>query len=108
MKRVVIVGAGVAGLSAAFTLQEQAKEQGMELECILVEKNLHFGGKMFTEKVQGYTVEAGPDCFIAEKPSVTRLSEKLGISDRLLNSNENNKGTFVYSGGGGCISSPTG
>lgn len=99
MKRVVIVGAGVAGLAAAFTLQEKAKEQGLDLECVLVEKNQHFGGKMFSEKIGGFTVEAGPDCFIAEKPSVIKLSEQLGITHRLLNSNENNKGTFVYSGG---------
>lgn len=95
MKKVIIIGAGAAGLSAARTI----KDSGGQVDYLLIEQAAHPGGKMFTEEIDGFRIEAGPDCFISEKPSVLRLTEKLGFADRLLNSNENNKGTFVFSEG---------
>lgn len=99
MKKVVIVGAGVAGLSAAFNIQEKSKQNGQKVDYLLVEKDRHLGGKLITEKLEGFLIEGGPDCFVSEKPAVLQLSAQLGIKDRLLTSNEDNKGTFVLSGG---------
>lgn len=85
-------------MSAAFNLQEQSKQKGQKLDYLLVEKD-HLGGKLITEKIKGFLIEGGPDCFVSDKPSVLQLSARLGIKDRLLPSNEDNKGTFVLSGG---------
>ena len=98
MKRVVIVGAGVTGLSAAYNLQEKLRQNGEQVDYLLVEKD-HLGGKIISEKVEGFLIEGGPDCFVSDKPAVLQLSSRLNIKDRLLTSNDENKGTFVLSGG---------
>ena len=67
MKRIAIVGGGISGLSAAFVL-EQRRRLGAELEYVLFESSPRFGGVIHTELVDGCVVEAGPDCFLTEKP----------------------------------------
>jgi len=98
MKKVIIVGGGITGLTAAFQLQEKAKEFGIPLDFMLVEKSAALGGKLVSEMENGFLFEGGPDCFVREKPSVVQLAERLGISDKLLPSNDASTGTFVLSG----------
>jgi oxygen-dependent protoporphyrinogen oxidase len=99
MKKVVVIGGGITGLAAAYTVQEKAKEAGAEIDYLLVEKEEWLGGKILTEQVDGFTVEGGPDCFLAEKPYVGQWAAKLGIEDRLMCSNEATKRTYVLSQG---------
>jgi oxygen-dependent protoporphyrinogen oxidase len=95
---VVIVGGGISGLSAAYFLQEKVRESGEEVETLLVEKDQHLGGSILTEKVDGFVIEGGPDCFLSEKPWTLKLCARLGIEDQLLNTNENRR-TFILSHG---------
>lgn len=96
MKKIVIIGAGITGLAAAHKLQ-QAKEKGEDIDYLLIEKNSAVGGKIITDTIDGFVIEGGPDCFVAEKPSAFQLTSELGIDDRLLPSNESTAGTFIYS-----------
>jgi oxygen-dependent protoporphyrinogen oxidase len=98
MKRVLVVGGGISGLSTAYFLQEKIRESGEPIETLLVEKGQHLGGSILTEKVNGFIIEAGPDCFLSEKPWTLRLCERLGIEDEALNTNENRR-TFILSRG---------
>ncbi len=98
MKTVVIVGGGIAGLAAAFHLQEKARA-GAPVRYVLLEREPRLGGKILTERVDGFLLDGGPDCFVSEKPGVFELAARLGIEHRLLPSNEEHKGTFVLSGG---------
>jgi oxygen-dependent protoporphyrinogen oxidase len=98
VKRVVIVGGGISGLSAAYFLQEKVRESGEEVETLLVEKDQHLGGSILTEKIDGFVIEGGPDCFLSEKPWTLKLCARLGIEDQLLNTNENRR-TFILSHG---------
>ncbi len=98
MKRIVIIGGGIAGLSAAYSLREHQKP-GEEFEVILLEKNPNAGGNIKTEKINGFIIEGGPDCFLSEKPWAMELCKRLGLGDRLLPTNEANRKTFVLSGG---------
>lgn len=97
MKKVVVIGGGVSGIGAALALQERI-EQGAKVDYVLIEKSDYLGGKVVSVEVDGFLIEGGPDCFIAEKPWVGKMAEKLGIEDRLLPSSEASKGTFVFSG----------
>lgn len=97
-KKILVVGGGITGLSAAFSLQ-QAKERGADIEYLLVEKEPKLGGKIITDTIDGFVIEGGPDCFMAEKPSVLQLTKQLGIEDTLLPSNESSAGTFIFSAG---------
>lgn len=98
-KHVVIVGGGIAGLATAFALQERAVEQGVSMRCTVLEEASEWGGKILTRRVGDLLIEAGPDSFLSQKPWGLELCAKLGLSDQLINTNEANKKTFVYSRG---------
>lgn len=98
MKRIVIIGGGIAGLAAAYALREQAGAANERLEVMLLEKRERLGGNIRTEKADGFLIEGGPDCFLSEKPWAMELCGKIGISDKFLPTNEGHKKTFVLSG----------
>jgi len=98
MKRVVVIGGGIAGLSAAYSLREHQKP-GQDFEIVILEKNPNVGGNIRTEKVNGFLVEGGPDCFLSEKPWAMELCKRLGLGAELLPTNEKDRKTFVLSGG---------
>ncbi len=99
MKRVVIIGGGISGLSTALYLKEQAASAGHEIEYLLIEKGGRLGGNILTEKVDGFLIEGGPDCFLSEKPWAAQLCRHLGLGDQIMPTTEENKGTFVLSKG---------
>lgn len=96
MKKVVVIGGGLTGLSAAYAIEEEIKK-GTPIDYVLIESSNRLGGKVYTENVDGFNVEVGPDCFLSEKPWVGQLANRLGIEDKLLPSNEASKGTYVVS-----------
>ena len=94
MKRVAIVGGGIAGLSAAYYL-EKARRNGAELEWTLLEKSGRLGGVIRTEHREGYILEAGPDSFLTEKPDASQLCRELGIVGELIPSNDFQRKTYI-------------
>jgi oxygen-dependent protoporphyrinogen oxidase len=84
MKRIVVVGGGIAGLAAAHRIVELENEKALGVEVLLLEASLRPGGAIETERVGDFIVEAGPDSFITEKPWALRLCERVGLSSRLL------------------------
>jgi oxygen-dependent protoporphyrinogen oxidase len=99
IKRVVIVGGGIAGLSTAFALLEEAKALGEPVQCTVLEAQPKWGGKIYTTRVEGLIVEGGPDSFLSIKPWGLGLVEKLGLSSQLINTNQGQSKTFAYSRG---------
>jgi oxygen-dependent protoporphyrinogen oxidase len=98
MKRVAIIGGGITGLTAAYHLQT-ARQTGLKVDFVLIEKEKRLGGKILTERTDGFIIDKGPDCFLSEKPGVIELAKKLDLVNRLLPSNEANKRTFILSSG---------
>ncbi|MDY6833836.1 MAG: protoporphyrinogen oxidase [Chloroflexota bacterium] len=99
MKKVAVVGAGIAGLSAAYFLEKRAQEAGIELAIDLIEKSGRVGGSILSEKIGDFVIEGGPDCVFSEKPAALELCEKLELESQLVKTNEEKKGTSVYSRG---------
>ena len=95
-RTVVIVGGGIAGLSTAFALQEQAAAAGVPLACTLLEAASAWGGKILTHRINDLVIEAGPDSFLSQKPAGLELCGKLGLSERLINTNETSKKASVF------------
>ncbi len=93
--RVVIVGGGIAGLAAAYYLQEKTRARGMALQYTLVESAPRWGGKILTEKFDDFIIEAGPDSFLTQRPAALELCRQLGLSDRLIGTNDGRRKTFV-------------
>lgn len=81
MKRLVIVGGGIAGLSAAWRASRSA---GSGLRITVFEKEERLGGKIRTDAVGPYVLEQGPDSFLTTRPEAVRLCDELGISGQLV------------------------
>ena len=97
MKRVVIIGGGIAGLSTAYSLIEHSRLKGVKDPHItIIEKSANLGGNIKTEKIDGFLVEGGPDCFLSEKPWAMELIKRLGIETSLLPTRKPRGKTFVY------------
>ena len=94
MKRIAIIGGGISGLSAAFTL-EQRSASGVPLEYTLYESSPSFGGVLRTDRVEGCIVEAGPDSFLTEKPWASDLCRQVGLGDQLIGSNDADRKTYI-------------
>ncbi len=93
--RVAIVGGGIAGLAAAYYLQEGAREAGVPLEYSLIESDPRLGGKIVTYQQDGFVVEGGPDSFLTQKPWAVELCRRLGIEDRLIGTNEASRKVYI-------------
>ena len=96
MKRVVIIGGGIAGLATAYSLREHSDAP---FEIRLIERKDRLGGNIRTERENGFLIEGGPDCFLSEKPWAMELCKRVGLGDELLPTNEQNRKTFVLSRG---------
>jgi oxygen-dependent protoporphyrinogen oxidase len=92
--RIAIIGGGIAGLAAAFEL-EQARKAGTQLEYTLFEAGDRLGGSLGSETVNGSVLERGPDSFLTEKPAAAELCRELGLGDQLLSSNDAARKTYI-------------
>lgn len=95
MKQILIIGGGIAGLAAAHSLQKQAREAGQAIHATVLEASNQWGGKISTERVDGYVIEGGPDTFLATKPWGVALCRELGLGERLHGTNPQQKSTYV-------------
>lgn len=78
MKRVVVVGAGISGLSLAFELQR------IGVSVLVLESERRAGGKIETDRRDGYICERGPASYLDRHNSIAPLARSLGIEGRVL------------------------
>lgn len=104
---VAIVGGGITGLTSAFYLQKIAQEKNLPIDVKLIEASHRLGGKMQTVVRDGFTIERGPDSFLARKTSIVRLAKEVGMEDQLVHNSTGKSYVLVnnklYSMPGGSI-----
>ena len=83
-QKIIIIGGGIAGLTSAFYLQKAIQEENLPIELKLIEASHRLGGKMQTVIRDGFTIERGPDSFLARKLSISRLAKEVGMEDQLV------------------------
>ncbi|MEK7748351.1 MAG: protoporphyrinogen oxidase [Nitrospirota bacterium] len=98
-KKIIIIGGGITGLSTAYFLEEQSKASGIPVDCILIESNERFGGKIITDRINDFVIEGGPDSFLSKKPWGLALCRKLGLTDRIIQTNPTHKEIYLLSDG---------
>ncbi len=76
---VIILGAGITGLSAAWYLEKKGYTN-----ITILEEAPRAGGKIQTLDEDGFLVEKGPDSFVITKPYATNLIHELGLDDQLI------------------------
>ena len=94
MKRVAVVGGGVAGLAAAYELARLTRD-GANLQVVLFEASTRLGGIVETVREGGFVIECGPDAWVTEKPWARKLAEELGLGDEVMASNDAGRKTYV-------------
>lgn len=86
---VVIVGGGIAGLSAAYDLAKAGAPY------TLIEKLPRLGGVIQTTARDGCIIEGGPDSFISQKPEALALIKELGMEHEVIGSNDATRVTYI-------------
>ena len=64
---VVIIGGGITGLAAAYELAQR------RIPFTLLEGSGRLGGLIRTDRIDGFTIEAGPDSLLAQKAAGMKL-----------------------------------
>src|SRR5688572_22304757 len=99
MIRIIVIGGGIAGLSAAY----YANKNIPNAHLTVVESNSQWGGKIITDRVPfddgQFIIEGGPDSFLAAKPWGVALCKELGLGDRLHGTNPHKKNTYILNKG---------
>jgi len=90
LKKVAIIGGGISGLTLAYVLQHKRDD----LEITVYEADDRPGGKIRSEKADGFLCEKGPNGFLDNKPRTLELCKSLGIDP--VRSNENSKKRFIF------------
>src|SRR5437773_8038408 len=75
---VIVVGGGIAGLSAAYELSRTP------MSFVVLEAGPRAGGVVLSEEIDGYTIDGGPDALLVQKPDGIRLCAELGLGSRLV------------------------
>src|SRR4051812_39364193 len=75
---VVIAGGGIAGLAAAYELTNRG------ISFVLLERASQPGGVILSEQIDQFTIDAGPDALLIQKPDGIKLCQELGLGDRLV------------------------
>jgi len=98
MKRIAIVGGGIAGLAAAYELEQQRKA-GADMDWHLYEASDHLGGIVETTRIAtpegSYVLEGGPDGWVTDKPWARELAEELGLGQEIIVCNDADRKTWI-------------
>jgi oxygen-dependent protoporphyrinogen oxidase len=89
MPEVIVIGGGISGLSTAYYLAQGG------VASTIVESRPRLGGVIQTERVEGCTLEAGPDSFLSIKPAALELIRELGLANQVIGSNDHLRITYV-------------
>jgi len=91
--RVIIVGGGISGLSLAYFLLERDPF----LDILVLEHEKKLGGKIWTERANGFLCEGGVNGFLDNKPKTLELATRLGLTP--LRSNNTARKRYIFSEG---------
>ncbi|MEU9323407.1 protoporphyrinogen oxidase [Streptomyces canus] len=75
--RVVVIGAGIAGLAAAHRLSQRGAR------VTVLEASDRVGGKLLPGEIAGARVDLGAESMLARRPEAVALAREVGLDDRL-------------------------
>ena len=97
--RIGVIGAGPSGLTVAWELVSRARARSLEVQVEVYERGSRAGGNVWTDVVDGYRVEQGPEGFLDASPHTLRLAAELGLTERLVPAAEAARARFLYADG---------
>ena len=79
-RHVVVVGAGITGLTAAYVLTNGEPRA----RVTLIERRDRVGGNIETVRCDGFLLDGGPDSFLSTKREGAELCRELGLGADLI------------------------
>ncbi len=79
LRRVVVLGAGIAGLTAAYELS-----RGGEFSVLLLDASPRTGGKLLRGEVAGVVTDLGAEAMLARRPEAVDLASAVGLGSELV------------------------
>lgn len=92
---VVVVGGGVTGLTAAYRLLSQGEGK---VRVTMLESSDRLGGNIRTWRAGGLVLDGGPDAFVVQKPEAAALCREIGLGDRMVETQPQNRRVYVARG----------
>ena len=99
-KKIVVLGAGVSGLTQAYLLNKEG------FDVTVIEKKIAAGGSMESVKENGYLFDRGPNSGLETTPLIGQLVQELNLQDQLIYANKEGnkryilkKSSFFYQNG---------
>jgi oxygen-dependent protoporphyrinogen oxidase len=99
MKRVVVVGGGVSGLTTALHLKDRAAEIDGGLEVLVLEASGVPGGNIRTQRVEGFVIERGPNGYLDNVPTTPALVRRLGLEGQIQKADESAANRYLFRNG---------
>jgi len=97
--RVVVLGAGLAGLSMAHALKRRARAEGVALSLNVVAADAHPGGQLQSLREDGFVVEWGANAFRTGLGATADLVQQLGLAGERVDASPSASRRFVFHGG---------
>ena len=91
----LIVGGGISGLALAHWLCLHESPDSWQLW----EASERVGGTIGTDRVQGFSIDWGPNGFLDREPLTLRMVDELGLTPRLERADEKSEKRFILKGG---------
>ncbi len=83
-RRVVVIGGGISGLTAAWELSGGPAPRPGAPTVTLLEASSRLGGPLRSEDLGGRIVDVGPDGFLGRRREAVDLCREVGIADALV------------------------
>jgi protoporphyrinogen/coproporphyrinogen III oxidase len=93
MESIAVIGAGIAGLTAAVRLRDSG------LRVTVFEAENRPGGMLRSTREDGYLLEWGPNTIQTTTPLLERLIESMDLSDEVVEASAEAKRRYVVKGG---------
>jgi len=91
----LIVGGGISGLAVAHWLRLHESPGSWQLW----EASARVGGTIGTDRVQGYSIDWGPNGFLDREPLTLKMVEELDLTSRLERADERSEKRFILKAG---------
>ncbi len=92
-KQVVVIGAGISGLTAAYALMRGGRN------VTVLEASTRVGGCIHTECTQGFMLEYGPNSMLVNRQGVLDLIDELGLGAEVVTASATANKRFIVKGG---------
>ncbi|MDP2301058.1 MAG: protoporphyrinogen oxidase [Ignavibacteria bacterium] len=88
-KKIVVLGAGISGLSTAFWLYKEG------YDVVVLEKNKEVGGAMESVMINDFLFDRGPNSGLETTPVISKLVKETGLSKEMMYANQEGNKRYI-------------